>query len=359
MRGWQLWRAERRLRIAGYWWARGDLVAALPHVRRAWHLVRLHPAPPAALAVRAASLVGMVERDLDHPAESQAALEWALSRLRDEPPGDERAALLAATLTSLGDCHRRAGRYPQAIRTLYRARPVAAIAGPAQLAATFTALGIVAKELGSFDRAARWYARVGTLHADLPVDAASLHHNLAGLAHARRRYRQAEVHARRAVALRGQVRPANAVTVAADVAVLAAALAGQHRYDEARHLFMEAMAVCERARPPRRYEIAVHLHSLAAIDQACGRLGEAERGYRRALALKRELLGPDHPEIALLTNNLGTLLLRRRRIRPAMACFRRALAIARRHYPDAHPVRTAIQRNLYQRAGLFGVRSCG
>src|SRR6185369_8555100 len=55
MRGWQLWRAERRLRIAGYWWARGDLVAALPHVRRAWHLVRLHPAPPAALAVRAPS----------------------------------------------------------------------------------------------------------------------------------------------------------------------------------------------------------------------------------------------------------------------------------------------------------------
>ena len=110
-RRWRLWHADRRLRIAGYWWACGDLIAAARHAGYAWRLVRRDPAPPVGLAVRVSALVASVEGDLGHPDESRAALEWALRRLDGEPRGADLATLLAAALTGLGDCHRRAGRY--------------------------------------------------------------------------------------------------------------------------------------------------------------------------------------------------------------------------------------------------------
>src|SRR6185312_5754886 len=128
---------------------------------------------------------------------------------------------LTGLLIELGDGHRRAGRYPEAVEALERARSLRT----GEAAALCTMLGIVAKELGAFDWAAYWYARVATIHAvagAVLADEASLQHNLAGLAHAEGRFADAEVHARRAVALRRQVagqHRSDDVDVAADRAV--------------------------------------------------------------------------------------------------------------------------------------------
>jgi tetratricopeptide (TPR) repeat protein len=344
--GWRLRRAARRLRLAMYWQADGDLDEAAAHAHRALRLVRSHPTPPVAIAAEVAMVTARVERDRDRPGAVRDCLDWTVTLLEAAAPGPGRDRLLARVLVEHGDCDRRAGRWPQATETLDRARRLANTddADPALL----MMLGIVAKETGAYERAAHFYGevqRIQTRTGACPADAASLQHNLAGLAHARRDYTRAEVHARRAVALRQKAPMSTAVDIAADTAVLAAALAGQRRYDEARELFTGAMATCAAARPARRYEIAVHIHNLAAIDQASGRLGDAERGYRRALALKESLLGGDHPEVGLVANNLAVLLLSRRRDTEAAELLNRALSIAEHRLPPGHPTTLTIRHN--------------
>jgi Tfp pilus assembly protein PilF len=346
-------RAARRLRLARYWQTDGDLDEAATHARRALRLMQTRgPAVPLELAVDVATSAAHVERDRDNPVASRAALDWVVDLLDAAPVSPRRDQLLSRVLVDLGDWHRRAAQYPLAVETLYRARRLTQAAGsaePVHEAALLTMLGIVAKETGAFGCAADWYAAAGNILDQAgasPVDAASLQHNLAGLAHARQQYPQAESYARRAVELRRQASGVTEVDVAADIAVLAAAIAGQHRYDEARSLFMQAMTACREGRPPRRYEIAVHLHYLAAIDQATGRPDRAERQYRQALAIKEDLLGPEHPEVGLVANNLGTLLCEQKRQAEAVACYRRALTIAERVYPPQHPVTDAIRHNL-------------
>ncbi|HKT00842.1 MAG TPA: tetratricopeptide repeat protein [Rugosimonospora sp.] len=354
--GWALHRARNRGQLARYWMARGDLDEAAVHARRALRLVRAGPSPPPHLAADLAMLVARVERDRDNAAASQEALLWTVERLEAAPAGHRRDQMLGATLAELGDAHRRAGRYPQATAALRQAHQLLAgnpVAEPIQLAGVVTQQGILAKELGEYQDAARCYAQVGRILATAGAPAAAeatLQHNLAGLAHIQHQYQRAETHARQAVALRRRVPRVSDVDIALDLAVLAAALAGQQRHDEARDLFEQAMAACQQARPPRRYEVAVHLHNLAAIDQASGFPHEAERRYRQALALKEELLGPQHPEIGLLANNLGTLLHDQGRDAAAAACYERALRLVTRHYPPDHPAIAAISANLTRAA---------
>jgi tetratricopeptide (TPR) repeat protein len=310
--GRRLRRARRRLRLASYWWARSDLDEAARHGYRALRLAeRLDPLPTAAVAVAEIRLVlARVERDRDDGAAARAHLDRAVEVLDPAPATPARDRLLAAALAELGNCHRRAARYPLATAVLHRARRLL-LAGDPLLCEVYTSLGILAKELGELDLAAGWYARVARIQDDAgapPADAAALQHNLAGLAYVRRRYPEAEAHARRAVDLRRLAPGSTDVELAAERALLAATIAAQQRYAEARELFAWALAACRRARPPRRYEIAAHLHHLASIAHATGRPAEAERLYRQALELKREVLGDDHPEVALVAHNLGTLV---------------------------------------------------
>ena len=342
---WTRRRVAGRLQLARYWQGRGDLGMAGRHAGYAARLIRARPVP-VPLAVEVALVVAAIGRDRDLPGASRAALEWAVATLDTQPAGPARDRQLAGALTDLGDCHRRAARYPLARDALRRARQLLEGAtGTPQLAATSMMSGIVAKELGDFEAAEHWYGRAAAGIAPYSADAAALQHNLAGLAYAQGRHEVAEQHARRAVALRRGLPGTTDVDVALDLAVLASAVAGQQRHDEARELLQEAMAACQRAQPPRRYEIAVHLHNLAAIDQASGRTAAAERGYRRTLALKEELLGPQHPEVALVANNLATLLAGLGRGPQAAELYRRALAIVARSYPPEHPTSCAIRAN--------------
>jgi tetratricopeptide (TPR) repeat protein len=327
-------RARRRLRIARYWHAAGDLDEAARHAERARAL-----ASRADLVGETTLAVAEIERDRGEYASSHARLVELVERLAE-------STLLGRVLTALGDAQRRSGRYRQAVETLHRAVRLLADADPDLLAAALTMLAITSKEAGDYAEAHRLYTRIRDMRPDASAgQLADLHHNLAGLAYAEERYDAAEEYARRAVRLRHRS-GAGELGLAPDRAVLAAALAALHRYDEARDELNRALAACRASRPPRRYEIAVQLHNLAAVEQACGLLGRAEELYREALAYKEDLLGPDHPEIALLANNLGTLLQQQQRGTEAAYLFRRALAIAERGYPSGHPVIAGIRANL-------------
>jgi tetratricopeptide (TPR) repeat protein len=348
-------RASRRLRLARFWQRRDDLDEALRHGTRALHLVRAgEPTSTpefATLAADVALTLALIERDRAAYASGSEHAAYAVEMLDALPPGADRDRLLAGAVVVLADLNRRAGRYEAVDAALSRIGRLAALA-PTVEALTVEALtveGIAAKERGAFDRAAHCYAEVARQldgSTGPTAEIAALHHNLAGLAHARERYVEAEEHARRAVATRRALTRAAPVDLAQDLAVLAAALAGQHRHDEAIALFEEALVICWRARPPRRYEIAVQLHNLASIRQTLGDAARAEQLYREALAIKEALLGDEHPEVGLVANNLGTLLHDQGRDAEARECYRRALAIAERAYPPEHPVTNSVRRNL-------------
>jgi tetratricopeptide (TPR) repeat protein len=332
-------RMRWRLRLARFWLARGDLDEAAKHAYRA------AASCPPALAVEVALTLARIERDRDNAEASRAHLLRAVSELEAATASAERDAQLVRAMVDLADCDRRAGRWADATPLLHRAL---AISGGDDTGA-LTMLGIVAKELGAFSEAFDWYGRAAAIQRrdGAPLDSkAALQHNLAGLAYALQRNEQAEMHARKAVELRRQAPGATDVDVAADLAVLGSAVAGQGRYGEARVLFEEALSACRAARPPRRYEIAVHLHNLAAIDQADGMSEAAEQRYRQTLAMKEELLGGEHPEVALVLNNLGTLLDQQDRAGEATECYERALRIAEPRLPHDHPMVERIRHNL-------------
>jgi len=357
---WRRVRASRRLTLARYWLARGDVDEAARHSAHALRLAGENAANNSApdratasltLVTEATLVAAQLHRECARYAEGEDLLSRLVHVLDAAVPTDERDRLLAHALLQLGQAHLLAGRYDRAGATLTRAMRLvvhAPVREPATLAAVLTSLAIRAKELGAYDRAARLYGIVGRIHHESGATvaaAAALGHNLAGLAHARGHYESAESHARHAVGLQ-LTAGADDVALAKDIAVLAAGLAGQDRYEEARALLHRAMTSCQDARPPRRYEIAVHLHNLASIEQRCGRAVEAERLYRDALSIKERLLGVDHREVALVANNLATLLMDQERHAEAADLLRRALSIVERRLPPGHPMAGAIRHNL-------------
>ncbi|MEV6558485.1 tetratricopeptide repeat protein [Nocardia sp. NPDC051756] len=346
---WRVRCARLRMRLARYWQVNGDLDEAVGHGRGALRLACAASSGPALPAAEAALTVAGIELDrAEYPA-ATAHLVDAVRWLEQMPETTERDRLCARILVALADCHRRTGDYRAAEHALGRALPLAEAAGGASLGAVLTQLGITAKELGDFDRAAQHYARLRRRYDETgatPAEFAALSHNLAGLAHARGDYPDAETYARRAVDTRRSAPHTNPVDLAQDLAVLAAALAGQDRHEQARTLLNEALAICRTAHPPRHYEIAVQLHNLAAIEQTLGDAETAERHYQQALTIKDRILGSDHPEIAVLTNNLATLLREQGRHGEAAALHRRALAIATRTFPPEHPIVVAIRHNI-------------
>jgi tetratricopeptide (TPR) repeat protein len=152
--------------MARYWHTRADLDEAARH---AHHALRLGAAGAgsAGLTVHAmaALTVAGIDRDLARYPASHARLIYVISVLDAAPPTVERDRLLAWALTDLGDCHRRAGRYPQATSALRRARGLIENGDPpdpALMRAVLTMLGIIAKEVGAYDEATQCYAEVAS-----------------------------------------------------------------------------------------------------------------------------------------------------------------------------------------------------
>jgi tetratricopeptide (TPR) repeat protein len=171
-------------------------------------------------------------------------------------------------------------------------------------------LGVVYKYAARFDEAERLYRdaldrvhrRVGPDH----TEAASIWHNLGGLAHARGDHVTGERHARHGLAIREAAVGPDHPDVAADLAALAGVVQEQGRLVEAADLHQRALAIVERhgADP---YDVAVIHNNLGALRADLGDHTAAVDHYEHALALKVGLLGERHPDVALTLHNLGLL----------------------------------------------------
>jgi tetratricopeptide (TPR) repeat protein len=230
-------------------------------------------------------------------------------------------------------------------------------ASAVMVAAVHNGLGIVCKDLGRFDDAQSHYRRaLATAQARPGRDdlRAALWHNLAGLAHAQGRYREAEPAARRAVELRECLRGPDHPEVARDLTVLAAILAGQGRLDQAEALYRRALDIFQRRLTPEHYEVAVVLNSLGGLAQDRHDPVEAEKLQRRALSIKIRVLGPDHAEVATVLNNLAVSLHRQGRADEAGRVHRRALSVFEKTVPDTYPAAVTCRANYQQIAGSRG-----
>jgi tetratricopeptide (TPR) repeat protein len=200
-------------------------------------------------------------------------------------------------------------------------------------------LGVLRKYQGRYAEAVRFYRRaLPLLEKDGDRGAlATLFHNLGGIDHARGRYAAGEPHARKSVALREAALGPDHVSVAADVAALAALVEGNGRLDEAAALYERALGVFRRKLGGDSSEVALNLSSLAGLRQRQGRLPAAERLYTRALALQERAFGRGHPEVAMTLNNAAFLARERGQLARAESLYDRALQSFRRVLGGQHP----------------------
>lgn len=209
-------------------------------------------------------------------------------------------------------------------------------------------LGVLRKYQGRFAEAAAFYRRaLPLIEASGDTDAlATLFHNMGGIEHARGRYAVGEPHARRSVELREAALGADHVTVAADVAALAALVEGQGRLEEAAALYERALRVFRRKLGRENTEVALNLSSLAALRQEQGRVLEAERLYAEAVPLQERLYGRGHPEVALTLHNLAHLERERGNGAKARGLYARAWKSFHRVLGPKHPHTRLAATNL-------------
>jgi len=223
------------------------------------------------------------------------------------PAGGERDRWLVDALLRLGSALRQDARYGVAEVSLGEALALAEQADlePQRLAACRNALGVLAKDTGRYQQAQACYSDAldileSLVGQDSP-DLANLHHNLAGLNHARGDFSDAERFARRALELRRGSPAPDLAEIAADTCVLGAILAASGRHDEAEPLLRDALQIWTARFGPDHYEVAVSLHHLAVVHSARGDRRSAETSLLAALQIKTRLLSSDHPEMIALS----------------------------------------------------------
>jgi len=287
---------------------------------------------------------GLVCAERGRALESLARLDEADAVYRSLPDDDLDARL------GRGGVLRARGAYAEAEAELLEALRLAeAQCGEwsIEAASTLNALGMTYKYWGRFDDGRRVYERalaiVERAFGEQHEDVASLHHNLGGLAHARRDFETAEPHARRSVELRRVLRGPDDVTTAEDEAAWAPILKALGRTGEAEALLRHALPILERELGPEHPEVAGAWNNLAGT---LADLDEAARAYERALRIKEQTLGPDHPALAITLNNLGVNARRRDRPAEAEAYYRRALAILEGRVEPGHPNLELARKNL-------------
>ncbi len=256
-------------------------------------------------------------------------------------------------LQRLGGERRRAGdtraaelAYRRALALAERHLPADDVAG----ARIRSDLGVLLRYTGGFDEAAVLYAhayetlarRLGPSHPD----AATVLHNIGGLANAAGQPADGEAAAREAVRIREATARADTPEAAAERAALAVLLDATGRHDEALELLHGALAILEETLGPHDHEVAVALANLAAIDARRGQLDSAERRLRRALTIKERSLGTSHLELAPTLATLGVVLTRRGEPAQAKELFQRALRLYASRGLHDHPHAAALQASL-------------
>ncbi len=201
-------------------------------------------------------------------------------------------------------------------------------------------------------------------------------------------YAPAEVHLRRALALRQERLGDDAPETLDSLDDLAVLLRDQGRYGDALPVAEQTLAARTRVLGSSHQDTLASANTLALVYTSLGRLEEAEQLYEDTLAAQRRVLGAEHPHTMSTMNNLGilyddqhryaaaqeqlaaTLDLRRRVLgsdaKPTLATmsnlakayahafryaeaeqlFEEVLATQRRVLGDEHPVTLAVMNNL-------------
>jgi tetratricopeptide (TPR) repeat protein len=285
-------------------------------------------------------------------AEQHARRAWdIMERLGSRCSGPDADAIRIEALGGLGTAVRSAGRYDEAEPWLRRAVDLAEVGqavSPAVVAGALNNLGVLYKYSGNFDESEHLYQRALRLVPENSTLAATLYHNLGGLAHSRGRYVEAEAPGRRAWEIRAVLMGRDHPDTLADACAYAAILDGLDRYDESEPIYRHALAVFQRCLGPEHLEIAVTLSNLAAVVRYRGNAQEAEELYRRALEMKRRLFGETHPDTALTACNYAALLCDLDRRAEARDLCAYALATFEQTLDPQHP-RIAAAREIWNR----------
>jgi tetratricopeptide (TPR) repeat protein len=265
------------------------------------------------------------------------------------------ARLSIQALTGAAGIDRQLGAYADAERGFRAAlAETKRVFGPDDLdvASLLNNLGVLRKYQARFDEAVVFYRRAlpmleqSAKRTGETGALATLYHNLGGIEHARGQYAAGEPHARRSVELREAELGPDHVSVAADVAALAALVEGLGRLDEAAALYERAIDIFTRKLGPRSAEVALDLAGLASVRQAQGRVPEARELYGRALALQEKVFGGEHPEVAMTLNNFAALERERGDLPRARTLYERAWKTYRAVVGDKHKYTRLCLANL-------------
>lgn len=319
--------------------AAGEPGAAAERAHRAATLLESGDADRHDLFAYAATLFGVAAR------QQEAAEAWAAAAA--EAPN---LATRAQDLSAQGEASRLAGRWTDA-ETVHKkavalAEEVFGIDSPEAAAAGHN-LAVTYKYTGRVDDAERLYQRALDAAEARGDDsfAATVLHNLGGLAHARGAYAEGEAWARRGVEVRERA-GGDPVALAADRGALAALLIGLDRLAEAKQLLEAARDAFIAHLGPDHHEVGVVEGNLAAVALAGADLDAAGSHARRALAIKEAWLGRAHPELAPTLTTLGAICRRQGDTTGAASLHRRALEVLEPAVAEDHPLLGTIRANL-------------
>jgi len=228
------------------------------------------------------------------------------------------------------------GRYREAQGWLEQALALAERTGFG-LPAALNNLAVLSKCTADFTPTELLYRRGLRLVPPDSFEAATLHHNLGGLAHAQGRFASGEADARRAWEIRRSVLGENHPDTLADACAYAALLEHLGAGDWSERVYRHAAAVYEQVFGPEHLEIAMTLHNLAGLLANRGAADEADALYRRAAAIKEKRLGAVHPDTALTWHNHASLLAEIGRSDEARHLACRALEVLEVELPGEHP----------------------
>ena len=185
--------------------------------------------------------------------------------------------------------------------------------------------------LRQYQRAERLLARYARLRdPDIRRLRVKTQRALAGVLRALGRYDEADVHARRAVALATQWFGRRDLDLAGALNDLGMLRKYQGRYTEAPPLYRRALAILRAAGLAESADAASLHHNLGGIEHARGRYASAEAPARRAVVLRTRALGAGHPVVAADVAALAAIVEGRGRLAEAARLYARALDVFRR-----------------------------
>lgn len=192
--------------------------------------------------------------------------------------------------------------------------------------------GHYAEALRQFEAAARAAQPFGESDPRFAAAQASLGHAF----FAQGRYREAEVHHRRALAATEKRLPPEHPGVATALSNLAELYRYLGRTEEAAPLHRRALRIRERRFGSEDLAVAESLHQLAELHRAQRRYAEAERLYWRSVMIRSYLQGKEHPALWPSLTGLAKINHALGRDTDARTLYQRAGMLAEKALPAAH-----------------------